>query len=569
MLPRMRKSARLLMGLAALTHLSAAPLAPNEVVVVFNTAVPESSQLANLYRDSRHIPAANMIGLNMPTTPDISRDDYESTIQNPLRIEFDKRGFWQRSKDANNILGPTSNKIRALVTLRGVPLRIKPVPKPTTKPEATKPEATKAPKPAPTNPIAGRDEAAVDSELAMFGVEGLPIMGVLDNKYFRNEKPIGEANLPFMVLTARIDASSMATCERMIRDAVDTEISGLWGRAYVDIAKKYPMGDKWLEQIVAQNLRGGIPTVVDRFNDTLPKNYPMTQASLYYGWYDGNVSGPFLNTQFRFRKGAVAVHIHSFSAQQLSNSNQNWSAPLLERGATVTVGNVYEPYLELSHYLDILHQRLLAGHSWVEAAWMAMPVSSWQGIVLGDPLYRPFQHFDCNGVRATTDTEFIAVRLAAMKWHDKPAELLQQLQDASSRMKSGTLAEATGLILLENSKPAEAAVWFRNAKQHYTKTEDKLRQDFHLIAIRRAVPADKFLAIQDLRNAKASYGLIPEAAALAAWLDILDPPPPPPANPIQPPKPSPSPAKPSPPTAAKPSPPSAKPTPPRPPKKTN
>jgi uncharacterized protein (TIGR03790 family) len=171
-----------------------------------------------------------------------------------------------------------------------------------------------------------------------------------------------------MVLTARIDASSMATCERMIRDAVDTEISGLWGRAYVDIAKKYPMGDKWLEQIVAQNLRGGIPTVVDRFNDTLPKNYPMTQASLYYGWYDGNVSGPFLNTQFRFRKGAVAVHIHSFSAQQLSNSNQNWSAPLLERGATVTVGNVYEPYLELSHYLDILHQRLLAGHSWVEAA---------------------------------------------------------------------------------------------------------------------------------------------------------------------------------------------------------
>ena len=411
MLLRMRKFALLLLGLTGIAPLMAAPLGPNEVAVVFNTAVPESAQLAKLYREARKIPAQNMIGLPMPITADISRAEYNASIQNPLRLEFEKRGFWHRAKDPNQILVPVSNKIRVLVTLRGVPLRIKPEPTPT--PE--EPKKPGDPKAGPTNPIATRDDAAVDSELAMFGVEGLPLMGVLDNKYFRNEKSISEANLPFMVLTARIDAPSMATCERMIRDAVETETTGLWGRAYVDIANKYPLGDKWLEQIVVDNLRVGIPTVVDRFNDTLPKNYPMTETSLYYGWYDGNVSGPFLNPRFRFRKGAVAVHIHSFSAQQLSNATQNWSAPLLEKGAAVTVGNVYEPYLELTHCLDILHQRLLAGHTWVEAAWMAMPVASWQGIVLGDPLYRPFLHLDGNGKRLKTDSEFLALRLA-MRW---------------------------------------------------------------------------------------------------------------------------------------------------------
>jgi uncharacterized protein (TIGR03790 family) len=50
--------------------------------------------------------------------------------------------------------------------------------------------------------------------------------------------------------------------------------------------------------------------VVDRFNETLPKNYPMTDAALYYGWYEWSVNGPFINPRFKFRKGAVAMHLH-------------------------------------------------------------------------------------------------------------------------------------------------------------------------------------------------------------------------------------------------------------------
>jgi uncharacterized protein (TIGR03790 family) len=509
------------MGLFWTGSASAAPLAPADVAVVFNKTLPESEKLAKFYCAARNIPETNLIGLNAPTTADISRAEYDGTIRNPLRLEFQRRGFWERAKDPNGIILPISNKIRVLVTIRGIPLRIKPDPRP------------KDFKEDPKNPIAPRDEAAVDSELSLFGVEALPVKGVCDNKYFNSELPITEARMPFVMLTARIDAASAAICERMIRDAVETEVAGLWGMAYVDIANKFPQGDKWLEEIATENLKAGIPTVVDRFNDTLPKNYPMSDAALYYGWYDWNVSGPFLNPKFAFRKGAVAIHLHSFSGEQLTDATKNWSAPLLEKGAAATIGNVYEPYLHLTHFFDILHRRLLAGFTFVEAAWMAMPVASWQGIVLGDPLYRPFARFDGKGPRTKDASEFMAVRMAALQWGNNPTEMRKQLQAASERLQSGLLSETVGLGLVAQAKPAEAAVWFNNAKRLYVRPADQMRQDFQLIAIHRASLAGKPQAIQALRDAKLRHSGTPEATAFAAWLDILDPPPPPPADPTK------------------------------------
>ena len=517
MLPAMRIFTRILLLLAGFPLVSSAAISPESVAVLYNSGVPESRKLAELYRDARGIPAENLIALDMPTAADISRGDYEKWLLKPLRWEFENRRWWKRQKDAGGVTLPTVNRIRVLVTMRGVPLRIQPVPKPGTAPVP----------PNPQNPVAGHDEASVDSELAMFGVEGVPVDGVLLNKFYQSDKSITDANLPFLVLTARIDAPSYATCERMIRDVIEVEKTGLWGRAYVDIANKFPLGDQWLEAVVKANQQAGIPTVVDRFNDTLPKNYPMTDAALYYGWYDWNVSGPFLNNRFQFRKGAVAMHLHSFSAEQLSDSGKNWSGALLERGAAVTIGNVYEPYLHLTHDFSILHQRLLAGYSFGEACWMAMPVISWQGVVLGDPLYRPFRHFDGGGMKQDGDIEFRALRAAAIQWKTDPHERGKQLEKAAERMKSGILAESIGLDLLEQGDAGGGSQWLHSAKGYYAKSEDRFRVDFHLIAIdRRANRKD--LAVRGLRDAQLFYGPIPESEALKGWLDILDPPPPPP-----------------------------------------
>jgi uncharacterized protein (TIGR03790 family) len=530
----MRALALVMILRVAVSPLAAEAPPPAAVAILYNSAVPESRKLAECYRDARSIPAQNLIGLTMPLTADISRADYEKWILKPLQAEFDRRGWWRRGRDAAGITLPVENEIRVLVTMRGVPLRIEPTPKP----PAPKPPVPPPAKPAtPQNPFIGHDEASVDSELAMFGVEGVPLDGGLPNKFYQSKKPITRAELPFLVLTARIDAASYATCERMIRDAVETEKSGLWGMAYVDIANKYPQGDQWLETVAKANGQAGIPTVVDRFNDTLPKNYPLGAAALYYGWYDWNVSGPFLNPGFRFRKGAVAMHLHSFSAEQLGNPTKNWSAPLLEKGAAVTIGNVYEPYLNLTHDFGILHQCLLDGDCWVEACWKAIPVASWQGVVLGDPLYQPFKHLDGSGVRKSEDNDFRALRAAALRWPDDPAERRKQLDQATERTSSGVLAEAVGLDFLQHGLTTEAAVRFRSARAMYVGTADKLRQDFHLIAIDRAANRRE-LAVRGLRDAKLRYGAIPEAESLQGWLDILDPPPPPPADPAKAPAPA-------------------------------
>ena len=498
--------------------LKAEAISPDKVVVLYNTAAPDSKKLAEFYRDARAIPNGNLIGLEMPVTADISRSDYETKILKPLRSEFESRGWWSRQKDTMGILLPTSNDMKVLVTMRGVPLRIQAAPVPEGK------------KIAPNDMLGGRNEASVDWELAMFGVETLPAEGVLKNVFYESKQSISQARLPFLMLTARIDAASTATCERMITDALAAEKNGLWGRAYVDIANKFPQGDQWLGEIVKENLATGIPTVVDRFNDTLPMNYPMTDAAEYYGWYDWHLSGPFLNPAFKFRQGAVAMHLHSFSAEQLTNPAANWSAGLLEKGAAVTVGNVYEPYLHLSHNFGIIHNRLLAGHTWVEACWMAIPVSSWQAVVLGDPLYRPFLRLDGSGDILPQDKEYRAIRAAKMQWPADDKERLKQLSAAAERMESGVLAEAVGLESLEGERREEAAIWFRNAQKHYKSPQDKLRQDYNLISLERAADR-KEVAIRMLRDAVSHYAEIPESQGLKGWIDILDPPAPPPANP--------------------------------------
>jgi uncharacterized protein (TIGR03790 family) len=83
----------------------------------------------------------------------------------------------------------------------------------------------------------------------------------------------------------------------------------------------------------------------------------MTDCALYYGWRTEKAAGPFAQPEFRFSPGAIAVHIHSFSAMTLHDPNANWVAPLLSRGAAASLGNVYEPYLRLTAHRNIFNDR--------------------------------------------------------------------------------------------------------------------------------------------------------------------------------------------------------------------
>lgn len=505
----------------SVSALVAAAPAPNTVAILYNESDPESRKLAEFYCKSRDIPAGNLIGLAMPLEQTITRQRYDTAIAIPLRKIFEYRDWWSREKDAQGVISPVSNRIQVLVIMRGVPLKIAQSP--------AKPDAVKS-----TDPqkqlVDGRDEASVDSELAMLGIAGLPLEGAMKNPYHAADKAIEDVRFPFLMLTSRIDALTYATCERMIRDAIEVEETGLWGMTYVDIANKYPQGDQWLEAVVKQSVEAGLPVVVDRFSPTLPSHYPMGDAAMYFGWYDRNMSGPLLNPGFRFRKGAVAMHLHSFSAEQMRDAGKNWCGPLLEHGATVTLGNVYEPYLHLSHDFGLLHQRLLKGYSWVEACWMSIPCTSWQAVVFGDPLYQPFRHLRGTGVVKKDDLEYRALHAAMNQWGSDPDERVRQLKEAAARMKSGAMMEAIGLDSLANGNPDKARECVLQARDLYANPADRLRQDLHRIAMER-VAGRKQVAIDLLREAEKHYAAIPEVAAVKGWLDILDPPPPPPVAP--------------------------------------
>jgi len=347
-------------------------------VVVYNSADPASVALAKYYAARREISADQLVGLPCPPTSEISRQEFLTTLSDPLRETFVGKGWWR--VEGGRV---TQTQIRFVALIRGVPLKIRSEGEKVI-PRTDQPES-----------IGKRDEASVDSELACLGLGAVPPAGLIPNPFFERFTAILEAMVdPGLLLVCRLDAPSDSTVRAMIDDAIATERDGLWGWAYVDSRSikdpGYIVGDEWLKTAATTMRQQGIPVLWDKAPETLPPGYPVTDAAVYYGWYAESINGPFADPAFRFRPGAVAVHIHSFSAASLSDSNSRWCGPLLEHGAAATMGNVYEPYLTLTPHLDIFQDRLMVGFTFAESAYMSLPGLSWMAVAVGDPLYRPY-----------------------------------------------------------------------------------------------------------------------------------------------------------------------------------
>jgi len=509
----------ILLGVTAPAWATPPAISPDSVAVLYNTNQDASRNLALYYASRRNIPASNLIGLPLSEHDAISREVYNTTLRDPLAAAFTERKWWVREKNGQGVLGPVRQKIRVLACMRGVPFKVQRLPLPPNA-DGSKPKAA--------GPNGKQDEAAVDAELALLGIAEYDLKGPLNNPYYKQDTPVSEAAIEGMLLVGRIDGPSDQVCRRMIDDAVAVEADGLWGMCYLDLAKKgvgYKLGDDWIETIARHNVELGIPTVIDRNRDTFVTNYPMRDAALYFGWYTTHRNGPFLNPNFRFPRGAVAVHLHSFSAQNLRNGNTKWCGPLLQKGAAATLGNVYEPFLQMTHNFDIFHHRLTKGYSLVEAAWMSLPVTSWQNVVLGDPLYRPYAAFTDFKTNAS-NREFKAIRQAVIQWPTDRETRITKLRTAAARLNSGRIYEAIGLAHLARNQRDAAAAFFSSASKVYLAGSDKLRQELHLIDMARQA-GRKQDAINRLRAIDADYAATPESKAITGLLNILDPPPPP------------------------------------------
>ena len=440
-------------------------------VVIYNRDLPESVELAKFYAQKRGIERNHLVGLACSKEEEISREEYDATIAGPLREIFAQRKWWTLREKQDGAVEVSASSIRFVALIKGVPLKIRP---------------SAAPYPgdqAGAGPIASRNEASVDSELAALGHFSRVISGAASNPYFQSYKPISEFEIPSLLLVCRLDAPSAATVRRMIVDAVETEKSGLWGRAYVDGGHNpsggLKIGDDWLTDIVKQFQGAGVPTVFEDTPSVFANGYPMTDCALYYGWYAGNVTGPFTQPGFHFLPGAIAVHIHSFSASTLRDPNANWVAPLLTKGAAATLGNVYEPYLQLTAHLNIFSDRLLHGFTFAESAYMAAEALSWQSVAVGDPLYRPYLSWleiDAKPVTTRTDAGWRTYHEFALKNGSKPVPEYRALaRQFASRGRNAAVIEDLGLMEAREKNFVTAASCFQQARTLYTKRDDILR----------------------------------------------------------------------------------------------
>jgi uncharacterized protein (TIGR03790 family) len=430
-------------------------------LVVYNSGFPESRSLAEYYASKRGIPKDQVIGLDCPTLEEIERDEYDRSIVEPLQQAFSKNHWWTVSTEADGQQSVDSNRIRFIALVRGVPLKIR------------FKAVYEGNHPDPTTRVGLSNEKAVDSELATFGYFRRQISGPFNNPYYRSFKSASETD-PRLMFVARLDGPGAVDVQQMIDDTLSAERTGLWGWTYVDARgvrdQAHKLADDWLFHIVDKAFQVGRPAILDKHEALFPAGYPMTDAILYFGWYSDRPAGVFLDKNVRLRPGAIAVHIHSLSGATLRNPDSNWVGPLIRHGAAATLGNVYEPFLELTPALDVFHDRLLTGMTFAESAYASLPCVSWMTTIVGDPLYRPFP----NRLESEqTSNPWAIIRSLFQKDRHDQAALVRNLTELGSRFPAAL--EVLGLVQAREHDQNAALATLETAKKAYGHEPEKFR----------------------------------------------------------------------------------------------
>ncbi len=374
-------------------------LQSDELLLIVNRNVPASLELAHYYCDQRHIPARNLLLVDMNTSEDCSRKEYQQQLLQPLR---------------QYLASHQGTEIRCLVLFYGIPLRVG-------APElslaeqhelATLELAQQQNQSTPQNDKQLTQKiaqlrrinhlAAVDSEISLAQITTYSLENWQLNPYFAgfqqqlDKLPLRKEQV---LLVSRLDAPTPAIVRRMIDDSLYAEQNRLQGKAYFDARwtlpketnlKGYAYADASIHKAAKLTAElSTLPVHLDQRERLLqPGEAP--QAALYCGWYS---LAKYVDA-FTWQRGAVGYHIASGEATTLKlKGSQVWCKRMLEDGIAATVGPVAEPYVQGFPVPELFFRFLLDGYyTLVESYFFSTQVLSWQMVLLGDPLYRPFRN---------------------------------------------------------------------------------------------------------------------------------------------------------------------------------
>lgn len=408
------RAALLLAAVALLVCAGAAhaALKPEQLLIVVNRASPEGMRIARHYMGERRVPPQNLVLLRTTTNEDIGRNDYDKEIAGPIRTFLAQQD-------------PAGRRILCLVLFYGMPLRVGST-RPgvldelrilelqkqltTLKGEAeNNQQETKSIKDEIariegeiTRMNMARQGASVDSELALVREEAYPLAGWIPNRYFAGFQGKNLKGMPQKVMAVcRLDGPTEASVYRVINDSLFAEEHGLTGKAYFDARwpesaetkeskdlSPYQAYDRAIHstaRIVEKS--GRFPVVLDEHEALFPAG-SAPDAALYLGWYS---LGKYVDA-FTWSRGAVGYHVASAECTTLKNpASTVWCKSMLEKGVAATLGPVSEPYLQSFPAPEVFFGCLLSGNTLAECYTVSNPFWSWQMVLIGDPLYRPFR----------------------------------------------------------------------------------------------------------------------------------------------------------------------------------
>jgi uncharacterized protein (TIGR03790 family) len=389
-------------------------LEPDEILVIANRHAAKSVDLAKYYLEKRGIPKSNLLMLGVTDQEVCSHEDYHYKIAPGVRQFLE-------NKESKNV-------IRCLVTLYGVPLRVKPPEMNQDEKEeykalmerekalnsqlkALKNDDGKAGKSLEDErailqkrlAVLSREnqEAALDSELALVKIPDYPLNGWIPNPHFMDFKMEKlSISMDKVLMVSRLDGPTPETVRRIINDSLEAENKGLSGTACFDARWPLPEHGQKLDgyafydrslHLAADYLDGKnrMKVVLDDA-EALFRPGQCPDTALYCGWYS---LGKYEDA-FSWRKGAVGYHIASSECSTLRKpESQAWCKRMLEEGVAATVGPTSEPYVQAFPVPDLFFGLLVDGHlSLAECYFAATPYLSWKMVLIGDPLYQPFKN---------------------------------------------------------------------------------------------------------------------------------------------------------------------------------
>ena len=367
---------------AALAALLVAPASAlgqsaENVLVVINAASPASVEVGEYYATKRAIPASQVVRLKTATVETIARQDYESSIEVPI-------GAWLN----RNAL---QDRILYIVLTKGVPIRI-----------------------AGTGGRQGT-VSSVDSELTLLYRkllgQSFPVLGMLDNPLFLADRdvataqPITRFNSEIYLVT-RLDGFTTADAKALVDRSLAAERAGT-----IVLDQKSTLidrgGDQWL-QTAAERLKSTAVASQVALENSQKVATATGPVLGYFSWGSNDPANQLRRFGLTFAPGAIGGMFVSSDGRTFVEPPATWkpsppnggpvfrgsfqslAADLIRDGITGVSGHVDEPFLDATVRPQILFPAYVAGFGLAESFYLSIPFLSWQTIVIGDPLCRPF-----------------------------------------------------------------------------------------------------------------------------------------------------------------------------------